>query len=185
MVLAKQAQDRRHGEAAPMQEAHLARPLALVDRHPAEAALPKGLQRGLVIDLGRRQRGLDIGAGDAFRPQRVGYPAPGEVAALPLNRLARAAGVGQISVADELLEQRFDFARSGSFGKQFRSQFGARVFAARKQPDRLCPKRIGRQLSARYWGSAGAPREAPGSGMPTAARIFASISAASSGCSLR
>ena len=50
LVLAQQAQDCRHRKAAAMQEAHLAGEVALVDRRSAVAALPQGLQRGLVVD---------------------------------------------------------------------------------------------------------------------------------------
>src|SRR4029077_12514517 len=144
-AVTKQAEDRGYGEAARLQEAHLARLFALVDRRSTEAALPQRMQRGFVIDLRFRQRGLDIVARDALGLQFFDDALATESAALVRHSCTNVAGIRQIILRGQLIEQEADFVGVRSFGNQLSLQLGARVLAAREQADRLGPKRNRRQ----------------------------------------
>ena len=99
---------------------------------------------------------------------------------LPRHR-ARIALVGQLAARHQVIEQCAHLFARAALRDQPLFQLGTRVFATRQQANGLRFQRD-RQPSlgvlARRFGGRGAARRRASTGMPTASRIFASISCA-------
>ena len=153
---------------------------------PAEAALPQSLERGHIVDACRRERSCDIFGIHAFCLQFARDAPPAVSPRLLLCDRPRISFVRNVAQRGQFIESRGDVAARGAFGDQPRFEFGTRSTRAARAAGPLALAAMVQPRPAPRYSSAGAaPRAAVGPAIPTAARIFASMSAASSGCSFR
>src|SRR5215469_11255451 len=181
---AQQLQDRRQCEAARLEKADLASLVTLVGGSVAKAPLPQAFHRRFIIDLRLRKRRVDLWRINTLRFQFRHDAAPTVTACLLRGEGVGVARVRQVPFRRQLVERSAQLFPFPPLGEQLLLELSAGVLAPGEQSDRVRARR--RRLQKRNYSSAGAaPRAGPGTGTPTAARILASISADSSGCSRR
>src|SRR5262249_47070910 len=101
---AQKPQDGGQGEAASLQEANLARLLALVRRRGSETAAPQRPEPRVVADAGSGESGLDVATRNPFRFQLLG-DAPAAVAPGSLRGVSvRVAHIRQVAARRQIIE---------------------------------------------------------------------------------